>query len=344
MDPLLRVDSLLWLHVSIMTLLIVLFAPALLVLAKVNSVTHRYASAVFIVLLASALLALTFSETAPGHPNYHATVHTVLGVITIVFLAASALFGVAIDMSPSLVNVFRELHWGVSTLTVLVLLPWQGLTGVAALFQVCSADLSGRDQCVGHFGPAFAMWMLALAYLTAVKQPVPQLPRREAWLVATLGFFVVVYSLATEWPYTNPNGRHHLTAGFLALIVGGLGAKFHDHPSQWLVERGVPVAVLTTSIFVIFQMHHQVNQFGKLHHTLFSVCILLAGVARLCKRFGVTSFLLYAASVFFITSQRGFALLYERIYVHQASLGVIVFVEVLLIVVPSALVKAVAAT
>ena len=201
-------------------------------------------------------------------------------------------------------------------------------TGVNALFALCGRRRSGFDQCVGHAAPSSALLFAACAYAVtgrSLQGGGGGAQRRygvfgvENGLLLTAALAALLYSLQSEWPYAEHNSRHHLaaivtlTATSSAALALVLSARRRDVPlSVVVVQRGAALAVAALTGAALLLMHEQVNAYGTLMHAAFAVALLCAGAARLARAYGALSCALTAASVTFMGSQRGFALLWAE--------------------------------
>ena len=376
-EPLSLVPNELWLHAALMALGAGALLPCGAVMARRRSLSHRYMQALAVGIVVMAAFAALTSEwftdsrnegprdhgdndaddphrrrkrhLAPlvdGTSHAHASTHAFVGlalVATLVGQVAIGCCGASVAARGADEPLLRRVHRWVGRVVVVVVVPLQIGSGVAALFQLCSPELSGVDQCVGHNGVGAALLGAAAAYWHWAARPGvasmaaarrdygAAIVEQSAALVA--GLVTVLYSLYSEWPYgEHPNGVHHLAAGIVLSALTGSSLYVVERRRSTtlamprIVVRGLSVALTAFVGGSLMFAHHQMSDYGRVLHVLFGVTLYAVAVARVTRRFKTLAYLLVVAAFQFMASQRGFQVLYMHFYAERFPLGAVVLV------------------
>jgi hypothetical protein len=328
-------------------------------LARQRSSAHRYVQVTGVLFMLMATILALSSEAfdsvegsrgrkrhlhpvVQGRAHTHATMHSLVGLMLMSTLVGQIVIGCGAS-SPTRGSTYprlKRIHRAVGRIVVLLVVPMQIGSGVVAVFQLCSPELSGTDQCVGHNTVGAAMLLAAATYWYWGERPSSFSPTAhlcrydtsfiEHGAALTGSLMVIMYSLYSEFPYTeHPNGAHHLAAGCvlalfsLVALLTTWKARAASVPMGHFVLRGVPIVVTAVVAGSSMFAHHQLNEYGRILHVLFGVTLYFVAVARIVRRFKTMSFFIVLAAFFFMASQRGFQVLYGRFYHNNFPIGAV---------------------
>ena len=363
-EPLALVSGALWLHAVFMTIACAVLLPIGVVAARRKSDWHRYIQiAAFGLVINGVALALfehnLVSDDAEGEGegnetkrhlpsiasstgHEHSSWHSMGGLLLTGVLGMQISLGCLakpVNRSVQRESLFAaKMHQMVGFAVVMIAMPIQMLTGVTSALQLCSSELSGIDQCIGHNVIGMTAISLGVVYYMLERKTHKLTPLEwkqqyyvfvvENLIASIVGLLTVLYSLYSELPYSeHPNGRHHVAAGALLLVFGGIGtaiswrAMTMTKAVSALVWRGASVALAAGITGLMMFSHHQHTEYGRVMHILFGVELLLIAVARTTRYLKTMALLLFVAGFTFMSSQLGFQVLFDQFYSISLSIG-----------------------
>ena len=362
-EPLGLLSGALWLHAIFMTIGCAILLPIGIVAARRMSEWHRYIQiGAFGMVLNGVALAL-FEHNLENHGengggesvqkrhlpsiaslkgHEHSSWHSAGGLFMTGILGIQLALGCLakpVNRSVQRESLFAaKIHQLIGFSIVMLAIPIQMLTGVTSALQLCSSELSGIDQCVGHNAIGMAAIGVGVTYYVLGRNT-NKLTRLEwaqryyvfiveNFVASTIGLLTVLYSLNSELPYSeHPNGKHHVAAGTLLFVFGGIGVGLTWHAMtrtklvSVIVWRGMTVALTAIITGLMMFSHQQHTQYGRVLHILFGIELLFAAIARLTRYLKTMSALLFVAAFTFMASQMGFQILFEHFYSHSMSIG-----------------------
>jgi hypothetical protein len=287
------------------------------------------------------------SHASPYSTDFSAAFsgHGLLSIVGTLFLAA---WLAALQPNRILPPAAKPLLLG----ALVVAIPVMIVSSINTSLYLCTPALSGVDQCVGHYSPGVGLIYIGIYFLFGTRSldaPGPgqrladtrvatdyAFALRENILYLILASGVLLYSAATEFPWTYMNARHHVISGAILFVVASWSvwairaARTANRPLPALVYRGGSTALAGFLGTIIFAMHMQINTYARVTHYTFAATLTITSCLRLAAFWIPTSFGFVFSGLIFISSQRGFALLWETFYSQSMSVtAVVAFVVII---------------